>query len=186
MLAGPPVAPESVITGMHQCSGPPLDHPGRKHTGASLEDAGIMGQYLEASQSLLGAVHGHSDTVSEHWQRVGSARDGRLDDVVHVRVGRGGSVQSVYERTESSRLPVRAGSLVVNDDRRKSIDAALGAVVSPVCKRQPDGELQAITGGGKSQCAWSSSSDKAAEAESASFCLSENTQDEQDSVEGTS
>lgn len=81
---------------MQEYTSPPLGHIGREHTEGVLQrDVGIMAQYLQASQSLLGAVHGHSDTLSEHWQQVGAAREGRLDDVVHVKVGRGGSVQSV-------------------------------------------------------------------------------------------
>ena len=59
---------------------------------------GIMAQYLAASQDQLGAVHGHSDPIGKHWQRIGASSEGKLDDVVYVRVGKGGGVQSVYER----------------------------------------------------------------------------------------
>lgn len=54
-----------------------------------------MQQYMEASQQQLGAVHGNAGSSSERWQHIGAAREGKLDDVVHVQVGR--SVQSVYE-----------------------------------------------------------------------------------------
>lgn len=76
---------------------------------ASEKDAepggGIMAQYLEASQGRLGAIHGQSHFVNEQLQRVGAASAGGLDDVMYVRVGRGGSVRLVYERDESMEAP---------------------------------------------------------------------------------
>ena len=52
---------------------------------------------MEASRQQLGAVHGNAESSksSQHWQHIGAAREGKLDDVVHVQVGR--SVRSVYE-----------------------------------------------------------------------------------------
>ena len=59
--------------------------------------SGIMAQYLAASQDQLGAVHGRSDPLEKRWQRIGASSEGKLDDVVYVRVGKGGGVQSVYD-----------------------------------------------------------------------------------------
>ena len=79
-------------------AGPPEGSgvPARENERAA-SSGGIMEQYMEASQQQLGAVHGNagSSRSSEHWRHIGAARKGKLDDVVHVQVGR--SVQSVYE-----------------------------------------------------------------------------------------
>ena len=56
-----------------------------------------MAQYLAASQDQLGAVHGHLGSVGKRWQRIGASSEKKLDDVVYVQVGKGGSVQSVYD-----------------------------------------------------------------------------------------
>ena len=58
---------------------------------------GIMARYLTASQDQLGTVHGNSDLAGERWQRVGASSEGKLDDVVYARTGKGGGVQSVYD-----------------------------------------------------------------------------------------
>ena len=146
-----------------------------------------MAQYLEASQSLLGAAQGHSDTISEQWQRIGAAREGKLDDVVHVKVGRGGTVQSVYERTERSSLPNQAGRCVADDEERESMDTTQRAPLSATCQREPERDLKADVEGvvHVHMCEWSRSTAKAAEEESASVCLSEDAQDEQNSAVGT-
>ena len=56
-----------------------------------------MAQYLAASQDQLGAVHGEPDPVGERWQRIGASSEGKLDDVVYVRVGKEDGVLSVYD-----------------------------------------------------------------------------------------
>lgn len=85
---------------------------------------GIMEQYMEASQQQLGAVHGNAESSrsSGHWQHIGAAKEGKLDDVVHVQVGR--SVQSVYE------------------EQRHDTDAPDDLDSEQVCQNDHDGELR--------------------------------------------
>lgn len=70
---------------------------------------GIMAQYLAASQDQLRAVHGRSDPVGKHWQRIGASSEGKLDDVVYVRVGKGGGVQSVYDGSFNGSMAMDPG-----------------------------------------------------------------------------
>ncbi|CAL5229184.1 g12462 [Coccomyxa viridis] len=82
-----PLTPDSSTERMQESSGLSLgDHAAQEHPEAMQCGVGIMAQYLQASQSQLGAVHGHAETLSDHWQRIGAARDGKLDDVVHVKI----------------------------------------------------------------------------------------------------
>ena len=71
---------------------------------------GIMAQYLAASQDQLGAVHGRSDPGGKRWQRIGASSEGKLDDVVYVRVGKGSGVQSVYDRSFDGSMDPGPGS----------------------------------------------------------------------------
>ena len=81
-----------------QLSAAAAEEPASKCAAADSQGGnGIMAQYLAAGQDQLGAVHGRSDPVEKHWQRIGASSEGKLDDVVYVRVGKGGSVQSVYD-----------------------------------------------------------------------------------------
>ncbi len=115
--------PESNASGLPECSRQPPAHlrDSGEETAAIQQSTGIMAQYLEASHSQLGAVHRHSDSLSTHWQRVGAARDGKLDDVVYVRVGRGGSVESMYDSSQSIRRNSEVGILEVcrSEDKNK-------------------------------------------------------------------
>lgn len=173
---------------MQESSGLSLgDHAAQEHPEAMQCGVGIMAQYLQASQSQLGAVHGHAETLSDHWQRIGAARDGKLDDVVHVKVGKGGSVRSVYESSESLSTSscAQAESSAGDDSTRESMELAIGAAISGICQLEilqirPDlheGEEQAKMGG--EQSCLSSSSDKVAEAQSKSVCSLDDTEDEQ-------
>ena len=181
LLAAPPDAQDSSTAEMQECSSPPLGHPGRERTEGVLQwDVGIMAEYLHASQSQLGAVHGHSGAISEQWQQVGAAREGGLDDVVHVKVGRGGSVQSVYQRSESLRTPDQAESPAIGNCERERTEAApTGGSVSDTHPRNPEGELQATAQGAHSVCEWSSIKDDDAVADSVSSCPSKNAESEQ-------
>ncbi len=165
--AAVPIIPDSSTTRTQESSGLSSgDHSAQGHPEEALQyDVGIMAQYLQASQSQLGAVHGHSETLSEHWQRVGAAQEGKLDDVVHVKVGRGGSVRSVYDRTEDSR----------------GLDQAVASVgsgtASNMCNADEidqshmhKGEQQPAMGAVQCKCEWSSSSDKAADASAYADC----------------
>jgi hypothetical protein len=79
---------------------------------------------MEASQQQLGAIHGMAESASQRWQRIGAAKEGKLDDVVHVREGR--DVQSLYE------------------EQRHDADAGDVAGSGQVCHAQGehDGDLQ--------------------------------------------
>ena len=173
--AAAPFKPESRSKRTQESSGLSLgDHPAQEHPEEALQcDVGIMAQYLQASQSQLGAVHGHSETLSEHWQQIGAAREGKLDDVVHVKVGRGGSVRSVYDRTENLRGLDQAVASVNSGTASEMCNA--DEIDQPHMHK---GEQQAAMGAAQSKCEWSSSSDKAAE-ESASDASFEYTDDKQ-------
>lgn len=129
-----PVAEANILpetcnaSGLPGCSSQPAAHlrDSGERTAAMQQSTGIMAQYLEASQRQLGAVHGHSTSLSKQWQQIGAAREGKLDDVAYIRVGRGGSVQSVYDSNQSIRGNSKEGNLEVcqSEDNDKLQDSS--------------------------------------------------------------
>jgi hypothetical protein len=122
--AGESISPRNASSWL-ETSGPPEGSvvPARENERAA-SSGGIMEQYMEASRQQLGAVHGNakSSRSSQHWQRIGAAREGKLDDVVHVQVGR--SVHSMYEV------------------QQHGTDAPGDADAEQICQNDHDGELR--------------------------------------------